>query len=354
MKRILLVSFYIILTSGVKSQEFSAKKLLAMLSETTLKRESRLTGKKYHAAGIESLGDTIIKTFQYQPKMRSRKKTADSVGRKVVISSLKETFTLTYQTTLKEEYTGIIESLKKDSFHCEYEKDTTVIPTSYLYQHEDYTADAAAINQDGITWYSITFFKKELSTSRDVHFAEDLLQFTSHEYLLYYFGEKNVKKDVYYFSKNDIVKCSVLFINTSRQVIFVWKDGLNRRKLDNMLIGGAHKLKSQEGYDKFTAENDWRLKSGVHSGMPLFELRTINEGNFSFCGGNAPNPGLIYAESKGKIDFINTDIILGCMNCTDDKFLATEKMYADKAMEDGRILFVLTIVLYPTVTGLFD
>jgi hypothetical protein len=184
MKRILLVSFYIILTSAANGQEFSAKKLMAMLSETTLKRESHLTGKKYHAAGIASLGDTIVKTFQYRPKMRGKKKGVDSVERKVVISSLKETFTLTYQTTLKQEYTGIIESLKKDSFHCEYEKDTTVSPPSYLYQHEDYTADASAIKQDGVTWYSITFFKKELSTSRDLHFAEDLLQFTSHA--LYY------------------------------------------------------------------------------------------------------------------------------------------------------------------------
>jgi hypothetical protein len=41
------------------------------------------------------------------------------------------------------------------------------------------------------------------------------------------------------------------------------------------------------------------------------------------------------------------------MNCTDDKFLGTKIMYADKAIEDGRILFVLTIVLYP-VAGLFD
>jgi hypothetical protein len=177
---------------------------------------------------------------------------------------------------------------------------------------------------------------------------------TSHEYLVYYFGEKNIKKDIYYFAGNDIVKCSVLFINTKRQVIFIWRDGLNRRKIDNVLIGGQYKLKSQQSYDKFTAENDWLLKSGVHAGMPIFELRTLNEKNFAFCGGDAPNPGLVFSESKGKVDFKNADVILGCMNCSDDKYLNTKIMYADKAMADGRILFVLTLVLYPVISGIFE
>ncbi|CAN5433865.1 hypothetical protein BH11BAC5_BH11BAC5_09260 [soil metagenome] len=352
MKRIVLICFLISLITTVNAQEFSASRLIDMLSLDRNKIESQLTNKRYRSAGLEALGDTIVRTYQYHPVIKSRKKAVDSVGRRVQIATLKETFTLTYRTTSPAEYTGIIEKLKKDSFHCEYEKDSTI--KSHLYQHEDYTADASVTNEDGTNWYCITFFKKEFPLNRDLHFAEDLLEFTSHEYLVYYFGEKHVKKDVYYFSKNDIVKCSVLFSNTKRQVIFVWRDGLNRRKLDNILIGGAHKLKSQEGYDKFTAENDWLTKTGLHPGMPLFELRTLNEGNFTFCGGNSPNPGLVYSESDGKVDFKNTDIILGCMNCTDDKFLASQILSADKAMQDGRILFVLTMVLYPLANGIFN
>jgi hypothetical protein len=355
MKKFLLLFFCIVSTALVNAQELSADKLLDMLSLTVPKLESQLSNKRYRSTGTEFLGDTAVKTYQYRPVIRnSRKKQTDSVSRNFLRSVLKETFTLTYQTTSSTEYMGIIETLKKKGFYCEYEKDSTITPPSYLYQHEDYTADASKKMEGRTAWYSITFHRKILPVSKDLHFAEDLLEFTSHEYLVYYFGENNVKKDIYYFAGNDIVKCSVLLINTKRQVIFIWRDGLNRRKIDNLMFGGQHKLKSMETNDKFVAENSWSFKSGIRAGMPLFELRTMNEKNIAFSGGDAPNPGLVFPESTGKIDFENEDVILGCMNCTDDKFLKTKVMYADKAMEDGRILFVLTVVLYPLVKGVFE
>ena len=352
MRKTLFLTFGILLTTLANGQEFSADKLLNMLSLTLPKLESQLLNKKYRSSGIELFGDTAVKTYLYRPSIK--KKQADSVSRKFIRSTLKETFTLTYQTTSATEYNGIIEALKKEGFHCDYEKDSTITPASYFYQHEDYTADASIKKVDSIPWYSVTVHKKILPVDNDLHFAEDLLVFTSHEYLVYYFGVNNVKKDIYYFAGNDIVNCSVLFINTKRQVIFIWKDGLNKRTIDNLLFGGQHKLKSQQDYDKFIAENSWLLKSGVHAGMPLFKLRTLNEKNIAFCGGDAANPGLVFPESSGVIDFKNADIILGCMNCSDDKFLSSKIMSADQAIEDGRVLFVLTIALYPMVTGIFE
>lgn len=355
MKKILFLSFWIVLTTAVNSQELSAGKLLDMLSFTGTKLNEQLSNKRYYFSETEVYGDTAVKIYEYRPVIRnSKKKQTDSVSRKFLRSSLKETFTLTYQTTSAAEYTGIIDALKKAGFYCEYEKDSTTAATSFLYQHEDYIADASLKKVDSTDWYSITFHKKIFPIAKDLYFAEDLLDFTSHEYLVYYFGENNVKKDVYYFSGNDIVACSVLFINTKRQVIFIWKDQLNRRKLDNILIGGQQRLKSQQDYDKFIAESSWLLKTGVHAGMPLFELRTLNGDNFDFYGGNAANSGLVIPESSGKVDFKNTNIVLGCMNCTDDKYQNTKVMNADAAMRDGRILFVLTVVLYPILTGVFN
>jgi hypothetical protein len=354
MKKIVFLFLGIVFTAFIYGQEFSADKMMDMLSLTVPKLESQLINKKYHAAGTEVYGDTVVKTYTYRPSFK-KKKSADSVSRKILRSTLKETFTLTYQTTSATEYRGIIDALKKKGFYCDYERDSSITPASYLYQHEDYTADAVIKREDSTTaWYSVTFFKKTLPVEKDLHYAEDLLEFTSHEYLVYYFGENNVKKDIYYFAGNDLVNCSVLFINTKRQVIFIWKDGLNRRKISNLLFGGQHKLKSQQDYDKFIAENSWMQKSGVHAGMPLFELRTLNEKNIAFCGGDAANPGLVFPESSGKVDFKNSDVILGCMNCTDDKFLSTKIMYADQAMEEARVLFVLTIALYPINVGVFD
>ena len=145
-----------------------------------------------------------------------------------------------------------------------------------------------------------------------------------------------------------------LLINTNRQVIFIWRDGLNSCKIENLLFGGQYKLKSQKGNQKFIAENSWPLKSGINAGMPLFDLRALNEKNIAFCGGDAPNPGLVFPESSGKVDFKNKEVILACMNCKDDKYLSTKIMYADKAMEEGRIFFILTIVLYPVMHGIFE
>jgi len=355
MKKILFLSFWMILQTVANGQDFSTNQLLELLELTVPKLESKLLRKGFHAEAPVVSGDTAVQTYLYLPVSKNgNKKRTDTVRKKFVRSVLKETFTHTYQTTSEAEYTGILHQLKKNEFYCNYEKDSAIHPASYLYQHEDYTADAFVIKHDSITWYAITFYKKSLPVDSDLYFAEDLLDFTSHEYLVYYFGTHNVKKDIFYFAGNDIVSCSVLFINTSRQVIFIWKDEINRRKIDNLLFGGQHKLKSQQDNEKFFAENSWKLKSRVHAGMPLFELRTLNEQNFAFCGGDAANPGLIFPESTGKINFENAGVILGCMNCEDENFLNSKVLYADKAMNDGRVLFVLTIALYPRNTGLFD
>lgn len=355
MKKILCLSFWVVSQTVANGQEFSANQLLDMLALAIPKLESKLLNKKFYAEASVISGDTTRKVYLYHPATKfGNSNRTDTVARKLVRSVLKETYTQTYQTTSEAEYTGIINQLKRNEFYCDYEKDTAIHPDSYLYQHEDYTADATVIKHDNTTWYSITLHKKLLPINSDLHFSEDLLEFTSHEYLVYFFGAHNVKRDIFYFAGNDIVSCSVLFINTSRQVIFIWRDGINRRKIDNLLFGGQHKLKSQQDNEKFFPENSWRLKSNVHAGMPLFELRTLNEQNFAFCGGDAANPGLIFPESTGKIDFENAGVILGCINCEDENFLSSKVLYADKAMNDGRVLFVLTIALYPKHTGLFD
>jgi len=364
MKRIFFLCFCIVATVVTNGQDFSADKLIDMLSLTVPKFETQLINKKYQPLETEWSGDTAISIYEYRPAINfSKKKHADTVNRKFIRSTLKETFVLTYQTTSAVEYKTVIGALKKKGFFCEYEKDSTVSPPSYLYQHEDYTADASIKRVEDTAWYSITFNKKIFPVGRGPYFAEDLLQFTSHEYLVYYFGAKNVIKDIYYFGGNDIAKCSVLLINSKRQVIFIWRDGLNRRKISNLLFGGQHKLKSQEARDSIIAgkdkdsviaENSWLLKSGIHAGMSLFDLRELNKKNIAFCGGNAPNPGLIFPESTGKVDFKNNDVILGCVNCNDEKFLNAKIMYADKAMNEGRIFFILTIVIYPVENGIFE
>lgn len=361
MRKILFLSFCIILTLSINGQNFSADKLLDMLSLTVPEIEKQLIKKKYRFLTTDFLGDTAVTLYEYYPVKSKKKQTparlshlgVDTVSRKFRITLLNETFKNTYQTTSAAEYTSIIDALKQQSFYCEYEKDINATLPAYLYQHGEYTAEASQKTAEDTTWYSITFHEKHLPINY-IHFAEDLLQFTSHEYLLYFFGANNVKKDIYYFGKDNIGKCSVLFINTKLQVIFVWRDELNRRKIGSLLFGGRHKLKSIGESDGFITENDWLLKSGIHVGMPLADLRRLNEKNIAFCGGDAPNPGLIFPESTNKVDFKNADVVLGCADCNDDKFMRTKMMNADKAISDGRALFILTIILYPVTNPVFD
>ncbi len=330
------------------SQDLSADKLVDMLSLSINKAESQLVSKKYTHCSTAIKGDTTCKLYQYYPiRIANKKKPADAVSRKFLISNFDQTYSFTYQTDSKTEFSNIIKALKKKGFQCSYEMDSTMRPASYVFQYQDHTAEASIQKQDDTAWYTITFDKKILPVDKELIFAEDLLQFTSHEQLVYYFGAKNVKKDVYFFGEKDIASCSVLLMNTDRQVIFVWSDGLNNRNINSLLIGGQHKLKSMTGNEKVITENKWSLKCGLRAGMPLYDLRSMNQKNISFCGGYAPNPGLVFPESTGKINFKDKDVILGCMNCDDEKFQSIKSMNADKAMKDGRIFFVLTIVLYP-------
>ncbi len=348
MIRILLFFCLISVTAMVHSQELSADKLLDMLSLNLPKAESQLVNKKYSLYSSRLNSDSILRYYAYYPaKTGHTKKGAEPVSRKLLIYNFNRTFKYTYQTASKIEFGNIIKALKKKGFHCYYEMDSTIKPASYVYQYQDYTAEASIQKQNDTAWYTIALDKKILQVDKELHFAEDLLQFTSHEYLEYYFGSENVKKDVYFFGEKDVASCSVLLKNTDRQVIFVWSEALNNRKINSILIGGQHKLKSLSGDEKFIVENKWSLKCGLRAGMPLYDLRSMNQKNISFCGGYAPNPGLVFPESTGNIDFRNKDVILGCMNCDDDQFQATKLMNADNAMKDGRMFFVLTIVLYP-------
>ncbi len=346
MKRILLLSYLIISTAIAFSQDLSADKLVDMLSLSVHKAENQLVSKKYALCGSNS--DTSVKLYaSYPRKVLHTKKAIEAVSRKFLIYNFDQTFKFTYQTNSKNEFNNIIKALKKKGFQCSYEMDSTLRPASYVYQFQDHTAEASIQKQDDTTWYTIAFDKKILPVDKELIFAEDLLQFTSHEQLVYYFGAKHVKKDVYFFGEKDIASCSVLLMNTDRQVIFVWSDGLNNRNINSLLIGGQHKLKSMTGTEKIITENKWSLKCGLRAGMPLYDLRSMNQKNISFCGGYAPNPGLVFPESTGKINFKNKDIILGCENCDDEQYLGTKSMNADKAMKEGRVFFVLTIILYP-------
>jgi hypothetical protein len=343
LKRLLLIVNLLVFVFTCAAQQVTAVLNLSELSEVSRQKfESYISKKGFAFIGATYQSDTIARDFTY--KAPAKKADSIPVLRSLTSFSTKEDFAVTYRTTSIKEFQKIKADIKKEGFFCYQENDSLIAP-SLMFQHNDVTVTIALKPIDTLTEYSFLVRKQELPKPKDIAFAEDLSAFTSHECLKFYFGEKNVQKDIYYLSDRKVGKCSVLFPNTSRQVVFLWGDEINNCKLRKIYIGGQLMAKTNVEYEENVAENLWRLKSGIRPGMSLYQLRILNDAAFNFNGGKSSNTGMIASDSTGKLNFDCENIILGCMNCNDPAFYKTAVINSDEAIRDERILFVHTIIL---------
>lgn len=346
MKKLIVIAALILAVPTLYGQGLPAEKLIEIFTVPAAKFDDWAAKKKFIFTFNTKNEDTLIKHYDFKSAVK-KGKLVDSIQRYILCKeNNKENhkeFNLVYQTASEAEFTTLIGELKAMGFYCNMEGDPA--KTRVLFQHKDFTAKTFTEINDSVPLYSLQFHEQDFPDPAEVNYADDLLCFTSHEYLVHYFGEENVKKDFYYFSGDELANCSVLFINTSRQVVFIWKDEVNRRGIDDILFGGQQKLKSAVNSGKFVAESDWRFKSGVHAGMTLYELRILNGDDIQFYGGNSLKTGTVITGNKGKLDFYKEEIILGCVNCNESNFAKAEVMTADEALADGKILFVLSVVL---------
>jgi hypothetical protein len=346
MKKLLFFLAYILFATAVSAQGITADRLIDYLTTDPLKIDNLLDNKKFFFANKEHSGDTAIKIYYYKPEPKGKKKILDSVKRVLLRSEWKEGSSLTYQTSSAEEFGLLKDELKKEGFYSN-SNDSEIDSAALLFQHRELTALAFLTQSDSIKYYSFSFFKKKFPIPEDIYFGEDLLAFSSHEYLASFFGEQNVVKDIYYFTGNELASCSVLFPNTKRQAVFIWQDQVNKTGIFTIFFGGQQNLKSLADYDKVIAENDWVLKSGIHPGMTIYQLRMLNKNDFSFYAGNAANSGSVLSQKTGELDFNKESIILGCVNCNNDRYESAKTMSADDAISNEIILFVLTVILNP-------
>ena len=345
MKKSLLFAAFILSVSCIYGQALPAANLLNALTLKASKFDDWLVKKNFFFTSTTKHGDNLVKMYDYKAEIK-KKKPVDSIKRSIIKKDNKDEFTLTYQTASTEEFADLITQLKQAGFYCSQDEeagDTKPL----LFQYRDVTVTTFTETKDSISTCSLLFYKKIFPDPQDINYADDLLCFTSHEYLVHYFGEENVKKDIYYFSGNELAKCSVLFLNTGRQVVFIWNDEVNKRDIANLLFGGQQRLKSLMGSDKFIAESNWIFKSGIHAGMPLYELRVLNGGDIKFYGSSSVNAGIVVPDNSGKINFKKEEIVLGCMNCSDGKFASSSILNADDALTEGKILFILSVILKP-------
>ena len=338
-----LISF--LLVCNVHSQEFSAKDFLFASSAPSKKLESYLTKNHFLPGGSKIQDGSQVNIYRYlKPQKGKKRKDTLHIDRTIEILRTKNNFSFTYITSLKKEFDESLLELKESGFFCGNEKDTTGI----LFQRKNITVLASTIKETDDTLYSLVIHQQELPLPETIQFAEDLLQFYSHEYLVSFFGESNVIKDLYYFSEKDVAKCSVLFPKTSRQAVFIWEDNINLCKPAYLIIGGNMNTSTISNYDGVIGENVWNSKAGIYSGMSLNSLMRLNGNSFKFYGKNSPSPYMIVPENTGAINFKTNRVVLGCLNPSGSRLLNNSTISADEILSDNLGIYVYMMMILPS------
>jgi len=342
MARILLILILQGFICNIQAQSFTVDDLVALSSLSPKKFDNYMQEKGYKSGGRMMQDDAMAFTFFEKRKITPE----DSVfeTRRVGLYKKDNAYCFAFHTTCRKEYEDGLIRLTSSKFFRGETPDSSQAPL--FFQKKNLTVHVSTEVEDDSLVYTFLLKKKELPSS--VQFAEDLLGFDSHEYLVSYFGEANVQKDVYYFSEKKIKKCSVLFGNSNQQVVFVWEDENNLCKLSYVLISGILPTENGLPFSDNIGRNKWVFKSGIYSGMSIRELLRVNGGNdFKFYGLDSEFSMMVEPENTGNIDFKKTGIMLTSLDGRGPAVLKKAKVSAEEVIENRIALHVFYIMLTP-------
>ena len=258
------------------------------------------------------------------------------------------TVTISFQTTSQAEFLNWQEELQKNNFLTYKEKDKTG-PNTVVFQKRNLKARLCQLQNNKTPLYSIVLENKKLPSSSEFHYAEDLLQLNTHEYIAAVFGASNVKEDLFYFTEKDVNKCSILFPNTSNQVMFIWNDQENRQDISFLILGGN--ATSGEGNTSIFNGNQfhkWRSKQGIYLGMSLKELQTLNGQPFEFYSWETDQPGFVVKKNSGHINFQSLGIQLHCLECYKENTTNIASIISSESVLNANDrVFVSTMMILP-------
>lgn len=270
----------------------------------------------------------------------------NSQPEKSIDISIKENLRfVTLHTTALNDYQAGQQRLIKAGFLYDTSKDMSK-EAATIFQKANITIKASSVMEDSVMQYCFTL--KENAIPASVRYAEDLLQFDSHEFLVSYFGRENVKKDMYYLSEKELKKCSVLFGGTQRQVVFVWDNETYLNDLAYILVTNSLPTEGGKKADPLAGNNEWKLKNGVCPGMALKDLLKINETDFDIYGNKSELSFLVKPNSFGKIDFKKTAVMLTCHECFDNKIFNQSVVSALDIAKANLPVRIFDVVLYPS------
>ncbi|MEO8764359.1 MAG: hypothetical protein ABI416_08730 [Ginsengibacter sp.] len=236
------------------------------------------------------------------------------------------------------------QSLIKSHFFYDSKKDISK-DSSLIYQKANITIEAVKNLKDSVAQYTFKLTEKNVPDS--IAYADELLQFDSHEYLVSYFGEKNVKKDFYYFSEKELKRCSVLFSGKPHQALFVWGDENNFNNLSYILVSNVLPTKEGVEHGLLDGNNEWKFKNGIRTGMTLREILRLNEMDFDIYGNKSDLAFMVKPEQKGKIDFRKTAIMFRCSNCYANEIFDQVDVSALDIAKADLPLRIFDIIIYP-------
>ena len=340
MKPFYTVLFFLINTTVAFGQQWSVKDLMEFTHYTVNKFDSYIGKKEY-------------KRDYYSPKEKGnvynyehRKKKNNEIDRRIAMQQDESKTSIHYQTTAEEEKNVLLQQLNSVGFRS-YESKKGPSDQGVMLQYRDMRAYSSIEIKDTVTYYSLVIERKELPKHKDIVYAEDLLPLASHEYLTTIFGEGAVKKDVFYYSETETNKCSVLFPNTNREVIFIWNDEKNYSNTAFIMLGGQLKASDKVNTSYAIEHNLWRSNQGVYTGMSLLELQKLNESPISFYGWHVEQAGMLAPKNQGKIDFNRIGFVLNCLNCSDKGYQQASIVSSDKQLKEDRKVYVATIIILP-------
>jgi hypothetical protein len=323
----------------VAGQTASLDNLFEFASLPYAKFENVTAKKGFKRFSQEDRSGVIYKKF-IATKTKSKEQTNPAV---LSYCTQENEHFISYETTDINEFQNLTNELKK-TFHYPKQKDNSF---PLFFQRGNQTVELNRYLQDSVEVYQFNVTEKDLPKPRDITYAEELLQFSSHEYLIATFGESNVIKDIFYFSEKELNKCSILFPNTNREVIFVWSDETNYKDVSFLVIGGHIQTQKTMDFNQQVEQNAWRSNQGIYTGMSLNELQTLNGQEVKFYGWQLEYAGAITPRSKGKINFDRIGCILNCLNCNGYPSYQTKIVNSEEALADNKKIFVTTMIILP-------
>ncbi|MEP6467399.1 MAG: hypothetical protein ABJB05_13910 [Parafilimonas sp.] len=342
MKKVLLIATLLCITAThVRSQSFSVDGLLALSAVPSKNIERFMKKKGFEITIVKS--DSVDMQACFKMKLKKGKAYEEPV-RSVEISLHNDCKYFTLHTTSGRDYLECEKSLIEGGFFYDtkIEIDST---TSGFFQKGNITIQAIPDSESDEPQY--TFILKQRIIPSTVKYAEDLLQFDSHEYLASFFGTQNVKKDLYYFSEKELKKCSVLFSGTKYQVVFVWGDEDNLSNLLYVIVPHSLPTASAEKNQPLTGNSEWQFKSGIYSGMDIKSLLRLNGADFNIYGNESEFAFMVKPEDAGKINFKKTAVVLSCSNCKDIKMFNKNEVSALAVARQDLPMYVNDVIIYP-------